>query len=359
MTGAAEAGGETRRDMPTIGILGHETSLRETMSPVRLRALLGEAALRGVRLCFFQSRECDRVAGRARLHRFVDGGWCQEEAGLPDLVVAAGSAVRPEHHEAEAWLRQRTRLIAFHIQRKHEDAGMLASSPATAGLVVPEEVLAVERLEQQLEAWLGRGPLVVKRSDGSLGTGIFFAIPAGEEIAVHSDARVWQGSPAAAVARLAGAVRARMAYRTYIVQRYIETRDAHGQPATIRADIVRQPDGGWHVYRLTARIAIGAKLVSNRARGSAMVDIESYLAARGVADPAGRRAEIEAQAAEAAQTLARAPGLADVYEYGIDFAPDPDLRLWFLDGNQRPLTHGAEVERAGHVLGYWLSRLGR
>lgn len=344
---------------PTIGILGHETPLQETMSPVRLRALLGEAALRGVHLCFFQSKDCDRTSGRARLHSFAAGGWRCAEAELPELVVATAPAIRQQHRDVEAWLRERTGLIAFHAQRKHEDAGMLAASPATASLVVAEEVLALERLEAQLHDWLSRGPVVVKRTDGSLGTGIFFAIPTGQEVALHNDTRTWQGSAAEMVTRLAGAVRARMAYRSYIAQSYIETRNRHGQPAAIRADVVRQPDGGWQVYRLTGRIAIGAKLISNRARGSAMVDIESFLAARGAPDPAGKRAEIEAQAVAVARTLATSPGLEDVYEYGIDFAPDPDLRLWFLDGNQRPMTHGAEVERAGHVLGYWMSRLRR
>ncbi|MDQ0347350.1 YheC/YheD family protein [Ancylobacter vacuolatus] len=345
----------TMPDAPTILLLGHEATLHESLSPIRIRALLGEAALRGVRVVLARSADCDVSTGRIRANEFVEGAWTSVEIGVPPLVVAAAPVTRPEHRVVENWLRETTKLLGFDGFDKHEMTALLAAYPHLVPHLIPEEVLVAERIEAQLAQWLEDGPIVVKRSDGALGTGIFFIVPQGGEVVVHKDSQSWSGTAAEAMARVVGAIRARMAYRTYLVQRFIDTRDAVGQPATVRPDMVRRPDEGWDIYRLTGRISIGSKLVSNRAKGSALVDAESFFAARGAIDPAGKVDEIQALARDIATTLCREPGLSACYEFGIDFAVDQDLHFWFLEANKRPLANGAEVERMGPVMTYWLS----
>ncbi|WP_428028799.1 YheC/YheD family protein [Ancylobacter sp.] len=345
------------REPPTIALLGHETPLEDSFAPARVRALLGEAALRGVKLCFIQSRDCDMATGQITASQFTEGCWRRSAVTLPALVVAAAPTTRAQHRAVEEWFRTRTRLLAFDGRPKHEVAAVLARCPEAAPHLIPEEVLVAGRLEAQLLDWLAGGAIVVKRSDGSLGTGLFFVVPAATGFLVVNDTRSWEGDAAEAVARVAGAIRGRMTYRTYIVQRFVDTRDTAGQPATIRADIARQPDDSWQLYRLTGRIAIGARLVSNRAKGSAMVDAESFLAARGAVDAEAGLERIHALASSVAGELSRSAGLESCYEFGLDFAPDRDQHIWFIEANHRPLTHGAEIERAGHVLTYWTSLL--
>ena len=345
-------------NIPTILLLGHEAPLQESLSPIRIRALLGEAALRGVRVVLARSADCDMAAGRIMTNAFVEGGWTSVAMGVPPLVVAAAPMTRPDHRLVENWLRKRTRLLAFEGFDKHDITALLASYPTLLPHLIPEEVLVAGREEAQLAHWLAGGPVVVKRSDGALGTGIFFLVPQGDEVVVHKDSQSWRGSAAEAMARVLGAIRARMAYRTYLIQRFIDTRDAAGQPATVRADLARRPDEGWEIYRLTGRISIGSKMVSNRAKGSALVDVESFLAARGAADLDGKLRELQALARDIASKLCQEPGLASCYEFGIDFAVDQNLHPWFLEANKRPLANGAEVERVGHVMTYWLSLMG-
>lgn len=346
-------------DRPTIVMLGHETALQEGMAPMRVRALLGEAALRGVRLVFARSVDCDLAAERIRGIEFAQGEWRNADITVPPLVVSAAPAVRPEHRAVEEWLRERTRLLAFEGFDKHEITAMLAADPVVRPHLIPEEVLVAEGLEPQLARWLAGGPLVVKRSDGALGTGIFFLARQGDEVIVHKDAQSWRGSEADAIARVAAAIRGRLSYRTYLVQRFIDTRDPAGQPAAVRVDMARRPDDRWVLYRVTGRISIGSKLVSNRAKGSALVDVESFLSARGAVDVATKVRELEALASAIASRLCRTPGLGDCYEFGIDIAPDQNLHFWFLEANKRPLVHGAELDRLVQIMPYWLSLIAR
>ena len=344
-------------DTPTILLLGHETTLHQSYSPIRLRAVVGEAAYRGVRVLLARSADCDMEAERIRAHEYVDGAWRPVEIDVPRLVVAAAPPTRPAHRVVDAWLRARTKVLAFDGYDKHQMAAMLAAYPHLKPHIIPEEVLVAERVEAQLAEWLAGGPIVVKRADGALGTGIFFLIPQGNEVAVHKDEHSWRGTRAEAIARVIGAIRARMGYRTYLVQRFIDTHDLAGQPATVRADMVRRPDDGWDFFRLTGRVSLGSKLISNRAKGSALIDAESYFIARGAADPEGKVREAQALCREIASTLCQQPGLGACYEFGIDLAVDQDLHFWFLEANKRPLANGAEIERMMPAMTYWLSQL--
>ncbi|WP_371345130.1 YheC/YheD family protein [Ancylobacter sp. IITR112] len=346
-------------DRPTIVLLGHETTLQEALAPMRVRALLGEAALRGVQLVFARSVDCDLVAERIRGSEFVRGEWTSVDIAVPPLVVSAAPTIRPEYRAVEDWLRQRTRLLAFDSFDKHEMTALLAADPALRPHLIPEEVVVAEGLEAQLARWLAGGSVVVKRADGALGTGLFFLLREGDDVVVHKDAQSWRGTEAEAIARVAAAIRGRLSYRTFLVQRFIDTRDTVGQPATLRVDMARRPDGGWSFYRVTGRIAIGSKLVSNRAKGSAMVDVESFLSARGAEDVAAKVREMEALASAIANGLCRTPGLGDCYEFGMDIAVDQDLHFWFIEANKRPLSVAAELERLMEVMPYWLSLIAR
>lgn len=346
------------REILTIGLLGHETSPLARLAPARVRALLGEAALRGIRLVFSTSRDWDRQRGSILADWFGDGAWHRTALPLPHLLIAIAQPSRPEQRALEDALAERTHMLRFKDLQKDESAAALAA----AGLrdcVIPEEQLEEDRIEEQLLRWLAGGDIVVKRTSGSLGVGLFFALRAGDKVSLLSDADRCEGSVDEIARRIREAIRGRISYRSYVVQRFVETRDARGQPATIRADIARTPDDNWTIYRLTGRIAIGDKLTSNRARGSALVDIESYLDARAVPDFTGKIAELHARSAEIARNLTALASLAPCYEFGIDFAMDQDFVVWFIEANMRPLTHGAEVERAGHVVPYWIAYAGR
>jgi glutathione synthase/RimK-type ligase-like ATP-grasp enzyme len=334
-----------------IGILTFRMSPIRHLNPLRLRALLAEAALQEVDLRFFAAEDCDPVSGTVSASRWVRGAWEKAPIALPDLVLITTKPVMPEHHAIDTWLRRTARVLGFRERNKLEvNALVLASS--LAPYVVPSERVDPDRPEAQLHEWLSGGGIVVKPSDGMRGIGIHFVVRDAGGWAVFSGDERRHGSAGEAIARVTRAIRGRLGYRDYLVQRYIDTRNELGQPVAIRVDIARLPEGGWGLIRMAGRIASTGKMVSNGARGGAYMPIESFLATRRVRPPEVIAEEALTLARGVADILIAQPGTTTYYECGVDLAIDFEDRLWFIEANPRPQAVGAEHERAILVIAY-------
>ncbi len=340
-----------------VAMIAHGIFPADKMQTARVRALLAEAALQGVDLCFLRSSDCDPVSGTVRASRWREDGWQEAVLPLPSVVVILTDPGTPEELALDGWLRASTMVLGAGKRDKLGVASLLVGTPWERYLI-PSEPLDPGRLQRQLRAWLADGGIVVKPNDGMRGTGVQFLIP-GEEGTwkmVRGDQHVHMDTEEA-VARIARSIAGRMAYRGYIVQRYIDTSDGSGRPGTIRPEVVRQPGGTWQVIRITGRISAPGKIISTISRGAALTSIEGYLAGRGESDIPGRLREIEALSLGIAKRLTESD-TAHYYEWGFDLVADPEGRLWFLEANARPLNFGGELERATHVIAYLKSLAG-
>ncbi|MCB1501992.1 MAG: hypothetical protein KDK07_19770 [Bauldia sp.] len=335
----------------SVGIFSFQVSPIDSLPPLRLRAMMAEAALQEVDLRFFSTKDCDLGNTRVMSRRWARGRWTEEPADLPSLILYINRPRSPEEEGVDRWIRARARVVDFRDRDKLEVDRLVQSSPFSQ-YAIPGERLDPDRAEAQLSGWLAGGGIVVKASDGMRGIGIQFAIRDGETWSVIRDDVRWQGSATGAVARVLKTIRGRMSYRPYLVQRLIESRDELGQPVAIRVDIVRTPGGGWDLARMAGRIAAQGKLVSNGARGGAYMPIASFLATRKVRPAGDIEAEALALARGVADILITRPGSEDIYECGVDLAIDPQDRLWFIEANPRPQALGAQHERAILVIAY-------
>lgn len=334
-----------------VAMIGHRNYDPAKMRPVRLRALLAEAALQKVDLCFLNSSDCEPATGMVRAWRWSLDGWRQSSHPLPPVVVILNEPATREEGEVEQWLRASSTALGTLRRDKLGNADLLVGTPWERH-VIPSELLVPDRAHLQLGAWLAGGGIVVKPNDGMRGIGVHFLIPAGNgrwEM-IQGDRRHVVTSDEA-LARLSAAIGARMGYRDYIVQRYIDTRDGSGRPGTLRSEVMRVPGGAWAVVRITGRISAPGKVVSTISQGGALMPVESYLRGRGEPDIGGRIQQIEALSLALTERLTESDP-AHHFEWAFDLALDQDGDLWFLEANARPLDFGAEFERATCLIAY-------
>ncbi len=337
--------------IPTIGIFAFRDSPIDTLAPERTRALLAEAALQEVDLCFFASADCDPVSGRVEARRWRRGVWEKATIGLPCVVVITTNPVAPEHRVVKDWLYSRSRIATFRERNKLEATALVEASP-WAEHAIPSAGIDPGAVSAQLAAWLAGGGIVVKPSDGMRGHGVHFVVPDGDAwTAVYGGGR-WRDSSSEVVSRVERAIRGRMRYRDYLVQRYIESVNEAGQPISIRVDVARLPGGGWGLIRIVGRIAANRWMVSNGATGGGMVRIAPFLAARRVRPAEALAREAVALAIGVADAVSGDPSRATNYECGVDLAIDADDKLWFIEANPRPQAVWAEHERAVLVMAY-------
>lgn len=334
-----------------IALAGHGSFQPAKMRPVRLRALLAEAALQNVDLCFLHSRDCESATGMVRAWRWSEAGWRQSYHPLPPVVAILNDPATQEDDEIDQWLRASSTALGTLRRDKLGNADLLIGTPWERH-IIPSEWLDPLRPEEQIASWLGGGGVVVKPNDGMRGIGVHFIIPAGSgrwEM-IQGDRRRFVTTDEA-VARVSASVAARMAYRRYVVQRYIDTRDGSGRPGTLRSEIMRQPGGAWGLVRITGRISPPGKVISTISQGGSLMSVESYLGGRGERDIDGRIRQIEALSVGITERLT-ASDPAHHFEWAFDLALDQDRQLWFLEANARPLNFGAELERATHLIAY-------
>lgn len=334
-----------------VALVGHGSFHPAKMRPVRLRALLAESALQSVDLCFLNSSDCEPATGMVRAWRWSAEGWRQSSHPLPPVVVILNDPATRQEVEVEQWVRASSTALGTLRRDKLGNAELLVGTPWERH-VIPSELLDAGRLQRQLAAWLAGGGIVVKPNDGMRGIGVQFIIPAGSgrwEM-IQADRRHLANTDEA-IARVSAAIGARMAYRDYVVQRYIDTRDRSGRPGTLRSEVMRMPGGAWGLVRITGRISPPGKMISTISQGGSLMPVESYLGGRGEPDMDGRMRQIEALSVGLAERLT-ASDPAHHFEWAFDLALDQDLQLWFLEANARPLNFGGELERATHLIAY-------
>lgn len=334
-----------------VAMMGHRGYHPAKMRPVRLRALLAESALQSVDLCFLNSSDCEPVTGMVRAWRWSAEGWRQSSHPLPPVVVILNEPATRQEAEVERWVRASSTALGTLRRDKLGNAELLVGTPWERH-VIPSELLGADRLQWQLAAWLAGGGIVVKPNDGMRGIGVQFVIPAGSgrwEM-IQGDRRHVVNTDEA-IARVSAAIGARMGYRDYVVQRYIDTRDGSGRPGTLRSEVMRMPGGAWGSVRITGRISPPGKVVSTISQGGSLMPVESYLGGRGEPDIGGRIRQIEALSLALAERLTESD-TAHHFEWAFDLALDQDRQLWFLEANARPLNFGGEFERATWLIAY-------
>lgn len=334
-----------------VAMIAHGIFPPDKMQPARVRALLAEAALQGVDLCFLRSDECDPETGMVRAQRWDEGGWQESHLPLPPIVLIITDPETADDVRIDQWIRASALALGAGKRDKQAVTDLLAGTEWKR-YAVPSERLEPGRFDRQLASWLDGGGIVVKPNDGMRGMGVHFVIPAGGgrwEVIKDGQHRVVGADEA--IDQLTRSIAGRLSYRSYLVQRYIDTSDRSGRPGTVRVELVRQPGGAWGVVRVTGRISAPGKIISTISRGASLMTGEGYLAARGETDIPGRLQELEAFSVGVANLLT-ACDAAHYYEWGLDLMMDPERRFWFLEANTRPLNFGGEFERATHVIAY-------
>lgn len=315
---------------------------------MRLRALLGESALQGVCLTLLGAEQSS--SGCLWGERWRDGRWESGRLPLPDVAIFKGSPLTDHHREVATWIAARCPVIA--------DAGIdklkLPVLLRQAGLgryVVPVVELHADDALPATRAFVHEHRhAVVKAADGRQGAGLYFIDEDDRGWRLQWDREVRTGSLDDLLDVLGARIAGRLAYRRFLVQRFIPSLTPDGRAADIRVHVQRRADGEWGITRTYLRIAEFGMRVSNTARGGYQGPLAGFLEVR-------RRAafDIETEIEELVMAIAR---LIDGYhgaplsELGIDLVIDQDDRLWVIEANAFPQTSLHEHLRAVHTIGY-------
>ncbi len=286
------------------------------------------AHMRGAEFFFFKLDDVDPADESIGGMVFRGGGWEKQRTAFPDVVDNATL----EQPSGDGWqaLVRKCRITTPFLGGKLAVDRALRASGKFDDLLVP--TAKVESPDQLVEE-IGRlKRVVVKPEFGGLGRGIIFISQKGDGYFVNADGI----SKDLTRTELKAFVARRLAAESHIVQQYVASRTARGQPFDVRIHVRRDGNAEWqHVYSY-ARLGAGGSIAANLAQGGALAKPKYFLKQQfgAAADKVMERmAAVTAQFPPTFQSLF--PGRT-IPALGIDVGLDEDGHPRLFEVNSNP-----------------------
>ncbi len=339
-----------------IGFLSFHAEPTESIPPMRLRAMQAEARFQGADFVVLDWRDFDESSGQIQTWVFTPSGWKGEQRPLPDLVYILGAPISERQGALISWARE-TRPYIYDVGvDKARLNGILAGTGCGRYIVPNTEIPKSDGLDVLIGFLQSHGSAVMKRASGNKGVGLQFLLKSEAGWRFGSDssdnARTLDDIAATTFSKIKG----RLAYRRFVIQKYICSVAGDGRPADIRVHVQRDADHAWGVTKAYVRLSEVGSMVTNISRGGYQGPLDQFLKTR----TSRQAAEIEAEMLAAAMEIAELQSQAaprPLSELGIDFLLDEDDRIWLIETNALPQSALHEQERAIKMIGYALSFL--
>ena len=286
------------------------------------------AHMQGAEFFFFRPEDIDPAGESIEGVFFQGGGWEKKRTPFPDVVENATL----DQISGAGWqaLVRKCRITTPFLGGKMAVDKLMRDSGKFDDLLVP--TATVQSPDQLIDEVARYKKIVVKPEFGGQGRGIIFLAAKGNGFFVNADGI----SKDFTTAELKAFIARRLEAESHIVQQYVASRTARGQPFDVRVHVRRDGDAEWqHVYSY-ARIGTGTSIAANLATGGALAKPIYFLkhrfgAAAGKA--MGRLAAIATQFPPLFQTLF--PGRI-IPALGIDVGLDDDGRPRLFEVNSNP-----------------------
>lgn len=332
---------------PRVGIFTASLRAEEALANPRVRTMVAEAALRGLRVVWFDTACVAPDTGRIRYHR-ADGDGVAVFTGPPPLAIS--SPVSPSNAadvQCLDWLRRQGRVAYGPVPGKAAISRLLAATPV-ARHVIPFASVTAENLRDVLPRFLATHGRIVLKPDANGWKGRRVAF-----LTLEDGQVVWQELADERTLSLEDAVdlaAGRVGQGTWTVQRFVSSRARGGRVFDVRVHTHKDGSGAWAIVRSYVRLSEMGLLVANTNRGGYQGDINHFFHnVASVGEPITARIERLGLAASA--SLERELGHA-LDELGIDILVDAGQRLWLVELNSRPGSRYHHFERASYAIAY-------
>lgn len=335
-----------------LGILYFRDEPLQVIPALRLRALIAEARLQGVTLTLLNADFFDLDREQVRAHCWEsENNWVTCPIHIPELVTIQGVAVSQEQISLRKWLIKNRTIIADSGLNKDRLSELVTAS-ALSEYIIPtltiDKANPTEFITRSLKHWGGG---VIKRADSNRGIGLLFISENDGVWKLDSERQKLQGSLSEIVLHANRMIAARLKYRDYIIQPFLNSSAKDGRPVDIRAHVQKRRDGNWALTRAYVRVAEAGSLLPNFSKGGYQGELMPFLLQHNALCAENIKEElisVSIAIAELQDTVAALP----LSELGLDFLLDENSKLWLVETNALPQSALHEMERARHTIGY-------
>ncbi|WP_027184988.1 YheC/YheD family protein [Desulfovibrio inopinatus] len=336
-----------------IGFLPFKTDPRQALPPMRLRALHAEAILQGAVFTILDWSDFNKAKNEILTWTWSPTGWESEKKSLPDIAIISGAVTNGQQNQLRAWIREACLCINDIGITKLKLASLIHDTEYERYLIPEAQIPKTNTSEAIKDFLLKHGSAVIKRSNANQGVGLYFILKetSGWSISNNKE-KIFTLTEVADEITIR--IEGRLAYRDFLIQKYIQSTAPDGRAADIRVHVQRDANQAWGITRAYVRLAEVGSLATNVSLGGYQGPLMKYLELRKNRSASEIEAEIQQAALEIAE-IQSAASPRPLSELGIDFLLDDEDKIWLVETNALPQSSLHEHERAIHTISYALS----
>ncbi|MBP2076160.1 YheC/YheD family protein [Oceanobacillus polygoni] len=264
---------------------------------------------------------------------YINNSWEEKILDIPPFIDVVPYCFKKENREIMNYLKDKTFLSddRSNVLSKIQLQDILKNDQKFSQLIIPtHNVTKSDDLIHYLNAY---SSIVLKPLNGIRGRGVYILNKNNDHYTVGFKTIERQMDEN----QIATFFEDEIKGKSYILQKYIQSRTVYGDPFDCRVHVEKGEDGKWHSAKNYIRIGIGQKVISNVNQGGGVSDPKPFLKA----NFGEKWTEINKNLKKIALTLPyKIEELrgTHIMSLGMDIGIDKDGQLYLFEVNDGPAT---------------------
>src|SRR5699024_6870581 len=249
--------------------------MRTFKNPTRLAKALAIAnKAQGIDLLYFQPSDVDVIKNRILGKVFIENKWKTVSADIPKFVDVNQFCYKKRYKTVMDYLEKTTRLSDTNLNKvnKIKLQNALKKDEKYMHLVIPtKRITDFNSIRYALDE---HKIIVLKPINGSFGNNIYICE---KQDVNHYKLKFRNTEKNLTLNEFKSFYEANIEINRYIIQKYIDSTTAQGNPFDCRICVEKDGNGEWVLAKKFIRIGIGQKAVSNISKGGGVSATEPFL----------------------------------------------------------------------------------
>jgi len=340
--------------------VGMMTSFSKPKELVKITSLISKNY--GIEIVYFRPKDVNMEKATVNGQIYINNEWIETETEIPPFIDISPQLFRKKNRQVTEYLKRKTFLSDDRKNelKKRALQEKLSDDSKYSHLVLPTfRVTSYEDLKKRLDNF---NKVVLKPSGGIQGKRIYVLEKKEQEYLIgYRREEKYIGEE-----ELRNFFDDILMNSGYLVQKYVSSRTAQGDPFDCRIHVEKNGNGEWESARNYIRIGIGQKIISNVNQGGGIADIKQFLKANFNDKWEKINKEIDRLAVTLPYKVEELRG-THLMSLGIDVGIGKNGELYVFEVNDGPATAAVISEVAylrsnyfkyvlTHELGYDLDR---
>ena len=328
-----------------VGFYNPEWNPLRSASEDRLRAL--QEAVDGLEMeaIYFESTDVDLESKMIQAKHVVQGKVEEVKSRFPNVIYNKNTGSYRNQDRVQRTLRKTIPFMQHTMTDKLHLPLELQGQSELNGLFVPS--VYVNSLDSFFSFFEEHEVGVLKNTKEERGEGVHFIQKDGDSFVFHRGKEQLRWSKV----EMEDYIRHQVLPNSYLIQKYIDTRNTEGRSVDFRMYVAKNEVGQWQIVKDYARLGASDNILTHVYYGGSREDTEKYLQRTYGEDAEAAHEALLATSYQVAKDVDRLYGYA-LDELGIDLAIDGHGQIWMYEVNTGPWTGFFEKERASHMMGY-------